>query len=178
MKTCSKCGLEKDGGEFNKNRNACKPCIQTYKQGRYKANKAEINAKNRAWGQANKEAVSKRAAQQYKADPEPAKARARKRAQEKPEQVRFEQQRKHLRSTYNLTLAEYDAMLEAQGGACGICSGPPTVHGRFYVDHCHATMKVRALLCHQCNVALGMMKDDPELCEKAAAYLRNFGKHE
>lgn len=39
------------------------------------------------------------------------------------------------------------------------------------VDHCHATGKVRKLLCHNCNRALGLMKDDPNLLRKAATYI-------
>jgi hypothetical protein len=39
------------------------------------------------------------------------------------------------------------------------------------VDHCHETGKVRKLLCHNCNRALGLFKDKPDLLRKAADYL-------
>lgn len=74
---------------------------------------------------------------------------------------------------YKITLAEYDALLAAQGGVCAICEGPPAVRDNFHVDHEHATGVVRGLLCHHCNIAIGGLKDSPELLEKAAAYLRS-----
>ncbi len=41
----------------------------------------------------------------------------------------------------------------------------------FCIDHDHATGKVRGLLCHNCNVAIGLMKDNTDLLKKAAEYL-------
>lgn len=79
---------------------------------------------------------------------------------------------------YRITLADYNAMLAAQNGVCAICSKPETsVQGgkvRFLaVDHAHdETGSVRGLLCMNCNSCIGRMNDDPELLEKAAAYLR------
>lgn len=128
-------------------------------------------------GRACRSCDNKRRRERYASDPryrEKSKEKARKRAKQHPEKVRIEQRRKHLRVTYNLTLEEYDAKLAAQGGACAVCGGPPTT-GRFYVDHDHQTGAVRDLLCHGCNVALGMVKDSPELCEKLAKYLRRHG---
>lgn len=74
---------------------------------------------------------------------------------------------------YGLTLEQYDQMLIDQGGACKICrtkddSGP---WGRFAVDHCHKTGKVRGLLCAKCNKGLGQFNDDPVLLAAAIAYL-------
>jgi hypothetical protein len=39
------------------------------------------------------------------------------------------------------------------------------------VDHCHKTGKIRGLLCHYCNIALGGFKDSIESLKKAIKYL-------
>lgn len=67
------------------------------------------------------------------------------------------------------------ALREAQGGRCAICGIDERTapKGRLHVDHDHRTGVVRALLCGNCNAGLGQFKDDPHLCEIAAAYLRS-----
>ena len=60
-------------------------------------------------------------------------------------------------------------MVEDQQCKCKICGNKP--QKPLHVDHCHETKKVRGLLCHQCNVALGHMNDDPQRLEKAISYL-------
>lgn len=45
---------------------------------------------------------------------------------------------------------EYVTMLAAQGGGCAICRRPPKTR-RLHIDHDHATMEIRGLLCHRCN---------------------------
>ena len=67
---------------------------------------------------------------------------------------------------YGLDPGEYDRMLAAQHGVCKICRR--SCHRRLSVDHCHATNKVRWLLCSKCNVGLGQFDDDPELLREAA----------
>ena len=61
------------------------------------------------------------------------------------------------------------------GGLCLICKKPPLgKHTRLGVDHCHATGRVRGLLCNRCNRAMGMFEDDPDLLVAAAAYLQRL----
>ena len=63
----------------------------------------------------------------------------------------------HLRTTYGLSLDDYEALSEAQGYRCAICDGNWV--GRLVVDHCHKTQRVQGLLCNACNRGLGMLKD-------------------
>lgn len=79
-----------------------------------------------------------------------------------------------IKRRYGCTLEQYNAMLTLQGGACAICStlhNPAEKKGRLYVDHCHETGKVRALLCKHCNSLLGYAKDDTGVLSRAMDYL-------
>ena len=69
---------------------------------------------------------------------------------------------------YGLSLQDYRAILARQGNACAICKKPDV---RLCIDHCHATGKVRGLLCDKCNMGLGNYNDDPSLMRAATAYL-------
>lgn len=82
--------------------------------------------------------------------------------------------RYHTLKQRGLTPADYEAMLAEQDGGCAICgtTEPKGSYGKvFAIDHCHATGKVRALLCAPCNQTLGFMRDDPALLRVAADYL-------
>lgn len=78
---------------------------------------------------------------------------------------------KRLLKEYGITREDYARMLEAQGGVCAICQGARPDGKPLYVDHCHTTGAVRALLCTQCNTGIGMFGDDPDRLLAAAAYL-------
>ncbi len=85
-----------------------------------------------------------------------------------------------LKTKYGLQEGEFEAILAAQGGGCSICgSKDPRCGrtGRFYVDHCHDTNRVRGLLCKSCNTALGLFKDDSAAMARAIEYL-DVGKSE
>jgi hypothetical protein len=82
------------------------------------------------------------------------------------------------RRIYGITRADYEALLMAQGGVCGICHGPSryrrmdgTLSGRFAIDHDHKTGRVRGLLCDQCNRLIGHLEKDPIRALGALAYL-------
>lgn len=77
---------------------------------------------------------------------------------------------------FGMSLDDYRARLESQGGRCAIClTDDPRGRGitrSFAVDHCHASGRVRALLCHRCNGALGMVGDNPETLSRMISYLK------
>lgn len=82
------------------------------------------------------------------------------------------QRAKWLKHKYGITQADYDALLTAQNGLCAVCRKPEVIKDRpLRVDHDHKTGRVRGLLCHHCNVALGHFKDDPQLLRAAMEYL-------
>ena len=49
---------------------------------------------------------------------------------------------------------------------CQVCGAKDKI----VVDHCHETEKFRGFLCHNCNVALGMMKENPQNIAKLSLY--------
>lgn len=66
-----------------------------------------------------------------------------------------------------------DAALVTQGNRCAICEEVFTATP--HCDHKHVLPpEPRALLCGNCNRALGLLKDNPERCESAAKYLRSW----
>ncbi len=54
--------------------------------------------------------------------------------------------------------------------ACEICGRK----GKLARDHCHKRKRHRGMLCHACNTAIGLMKDDIMRLRWAARYLENF----
>lgn len=87
---------------------------------------------------------------------------------------------RHLRARFGLTVAEYTAMHDAQGGVCAICRQEET-HTRstgrtdfLAVDHDHKTGAVRGLLCRGCNMGIGNLKDNPTLLLAAVGYLEKY----
>lgn len=75
-------------------------------------------------------------------------------------------------SKYRIRWHQKEAMFLEQGNRCAICrSSSPGVKD-WCVDHDHETGKVRGILCNNCNGALGLFKDDPDVMELAAEYIR------
>lgn len=78
-----------------------------------------------------------------------------------------------------ITLAEYRSIVAASGGKCLICVRAFGIDVRMVIDHRHSTGQLRSAICSGCNTALGMLRDNPEVAEAAAAYLLDWdGKHE
>lgn len=77
---------------------------------------------------------------------------------------------------YGLSLKQVEQMLEKQNHCCAICKEAGfkinnKVYSTLNVDHCHDTGNVRGLLCHNCNRALGLFKDDTNRLKTAITYL-------
>jgi len=74
---------------------------------------------------------------------------------------------------YGISLEEYNFMLKEQGGVCAICKRNQ-INGKgsfLHVDHSKETGKVRGLLCNHCNIAIGLLLDDPVCIRRAADYI-------
>jgi len=125
--------------------------------------------RQRAWRADNPERARAYSKAYIAANPERVRAWRKTWAATRPKQKRTQTHRK---SRYHgFTRIEVLACLAAQGGVCAVCRtaelGKKGGHG----DHNHDTGRFRAVLCHSCNVAIGLLKDSPERCRAAAAYL-------
>ena len=79
--------------------------------------------------------------------------------------------KENIKRAHGITIDDYNKLFEKQGGVCAICFEKP-IKRRHAVDHNHSTGKIRGLLCHNCNMALGLLKESPELLDRAKAYLK------
>jgi hypothetical protein len=88
--------------------------------------------------------------------------------------------------SYNITLEQYNQMLENQNGVCYICQKPEEKRAwqsgkimRLAVDHDHSCCPgdrscgkcVRGLLCHMCNTMIGLLEENG-LLARVNAYLK------
>lgn len=144
----------------------------------------EANARRKAEDPESVLAAARVRKKRYRSKPEVRKAE-RKKAREYAALRKLDEQAAAMdRNTkfkrhHGVSIDEADAMIETQNGLCAICNQLPTGKGhcaRLHVDHCHETGKIRAMLCSNCNKALGLMQDDPILLEAAAQYLRSHSQ--
>jgi hypothetical protein len=79
----------------------------------------------------------------------------------------------HLKQNYNLTIDDFNRLVQNQKGACAICLNKfaENKSGKPHVDHDHNTGIVRGILCGYCNSALGMFRDNEEVLRNAINYL-------
>lgn len=145
--------------------------------------------RHRLWCKANPEKVRQYAHHQYWKDPEKRREQTRKSSRRRydrdPEYYRAkgrERYRKNpgrwiseaMQRRYGITLETFRELAEKQNGRCAICGNPPRGK-RLCIDHDHDSGRVRGLLCHRCNRAIGFFGDSPELLAKALAYLGTAG---
>lgn len=85
-----------------------------------------------------------------------------------------EQKRKrkdyNLRKRYGITLEQFESILAAQGNVCAVCKQGDKV---FCLDHNHKTLKVRGILCLNCNLrVIGGARDQDHKLINAAEYVQ------
>lgn len=77
-----------------------------------------------------------------------------------------------LKNKFGMTIDQYIMLLEQQGEKCAVCSTPRNNLKRdLSVDHNHTTGKIRGLLCDNCNIALGHLKEDTERMKNMIRYV-------
>lgn len=117
------------------------------------------------------------------------------RARRKTPTGRMQTARSNLEQMHGLTFARYEEIYEKQRGLCAICGkgivraytaqsngqrGPKK--GGACVDHDHSCCAgqrscgrcVRGLLCHHCNIGVGVFRDKPDLMRAAIEYITRW----
>lgn len=175
----------------------------------YEANREREKARALKYYHENKEKIDREAKKAYMAEylktykrrkltPEEREERNRKRKERYASDLEFREKEKaqarawaaqnthrkrnsRLKSEFNITLEEYNILLEKQNGQCAICGKKSTGiqetgkrERSMHVDHNHETGEVRGLLCPQCNFGIGQFKDNPQILRAAADYLDSF----
>jgi hypothetical protein len=128
---------------------------------------------------ANNAEKSKRQIQNWRRDhPGAVAAHSRQARARNPEKAKAHARKQKLKSRYGISDDEYDRMFAAQNGVCAICRKPEMVTARglkkpkrLAIDHDHLTGKQRMLLCHNCNLGIGLLGDDAARLRAAADYL-------
>jgi hypothetical protein len=80
---------------------------------------------------------------------------------------------KNLRDRYGISAEQWDAMYVAQRGKCAVCGASDC---KLILDHCHATGRVRELLCLNCNSGIGKLGDDAGRVRAAYLYLERHNE--
>jgi len=86
-----------------------------------------------------------------------------------PEAICEHYQKWSLKTRYGITVEQRDAMIQEQEGKCAICGEAK----QLVTDHCHKRKVVRGMLCRTCNLMIGYAYDNPDILEKAIAYLNS-----
>lgn len=115
---------------------------------------------------------------------------ARRKKQKVEEPIKYRAKMKQMKRLYNkrhpqkktenawrktgkkFTVAQRQELLQKQDFKCAICRTlEADLPKKLHLDHCHATGKIRGLLCARCNLGLGHFLDNKGLLQKAIDYL-------
>lgn len=72
---------------------------------------------------------------------------------------------------YAMASGDYERQVLQQHGRCSICQEVPD---KLYIDHCHKTNRLRALLCNKCNSLLGMCNDSIPILSRCITYIEDW----
>lgn len=83
---------------------------------------------------------------------------------------------------YNMSIDDYNRMRKDQDYRCATCENVEENPRSLVVDHDHSCCSdnscgacVRGLLCLRCNLAIGLLKDNPKVAAKVVDYLARVG---
>lgn len=117
----------------------------------------------REWRQRNKAKVAKTKAAWY---------------EKNKERDKLHKRNSGLRIRHGITVEEQLKLIATQGGKCLGCFTEllNLPIKQVHVDHDHATGRIRGILCHHCNLALGLLKDSKTTMLNLISYLERGGE--
>ena len=165
-KVCGKCNQEKTIENFSKcskgidgYQNRCRDCAKQ----NYWEKREQLVERKREYNKNNRDEINAKGKIHRDSDPDKNKERK-------------------LKYYYNISLEQYNVLLEQQNHSCAICGGTNKNGKVLAVDHDHSCCPggrscgecVRGLLCNDCNLSIGRMDDDPIRLIKASEYILEF----
>jgi len=176
--------LNDEIGYFEKTKNGnlrlrCRQCKRDNSKKWREKNHDYHLAKVKQWRSENRERINTKLKEDRKNNPEKFRTYERK----KREQGGQRYKDYYIKQRFGIEVSEYYEMSKKQDDKCYICREPETrVNAKgeltkLAVDHCHESekhgiMKIRKLLCHGCNTALGKLKERIDLFERCIEYLK------
>ena len=169
MRPCTVCGEVKSLEEFAKHPKGmmgrqgwCKECGNAKARARYNSNAEHYRSKRR---ESKREYDQRRYAEMIASG-------------NKPKKDPIKAKNSYLLRNYSISYEEYLCLLEGQDHKCAICGAEESdrKNRELVVDHCHASGKVRGMLCQKCNLMLGNANDLISTLEQAVIYLRDKGE--
>lgn len=139
----------------------CGACHESYLKDINPTYKKKVNNYLREYGKKHKERLAydrKRYHEKRKLDP----------------QYKLKSRESMLLNSYGITNKIYSKILESQGGGCALCNRKPAEGRYLHVDHCHKELKIRGILCHQCNWYMGTVDSDPSIIDRIIKYRRTY----
>lgn len=181
MKLCNKCKETKTFDQFYKDsglvdgyKSQCKECQKAVKQAWYSKNRDISIERSKVYRQNHPEWALEMSRRNYRQNS------WRQQNPEKAKQLAIRTARARRFRKYGITQEQYDTILASQNFVCGACHEAPTFspvrkgaskYDNFVIDHDHVTGEIRGILCTNCNVAIGMLRDSPDKARKIADYL-------
>lgn len=156
MRKCKDCGIEKDESEFYQHRrpngeqyiatHECKKCCCKRTKAYHDKNLEKQRLTSKLWWEKNKKRCN----------------------------IKRKEQR--LQYYYGISIEGKENLLKDQEYKCKSCGYDLKNEKPYHIhlDHDHKTGKIRGILCRSCNIALGLMEDNPEKIMSLYNYILSF----
>ncbi len=158
--------------------------IKKQRRKKYQEDKFNIDKRNSIWKEKNKEKV-KNYQKFYRQENKQKLSEQSKKYREENKNLYIDykkrwyqdnkviQRDKTLKYKFGLTLNDYNTKLQEQNYCCKICKKHQSNFIKsLHVDHCHKTSMIRGLLCCDCNLGIGNIKESTETLKNCILYLK------